>query len=851
MIHAGQTYSTEHGPREGLRAEHAARWGQGHADRRAQRRLADAGAGARVTAQWRLLALRGGLRRAGSLGAALMLALACILAGPAGPTLAQPAPPAFGSGSDAAAAAAALAGRLLAADTTDEDAAAAVAQAFAWAGIETRSAADLDLVLGGAAPTIPVHVLDTEAHFLANDARARAAGGYRLTLAELGAALEEAGWGLPAGQSPGAALVRVLAEAIREAAAQPASTHSFTPLFLRAMSAGANPPVDLAGGQADPAAVRLSLLEGQLLLAAHLRGTQPYPAAPAALGGVAEDALAVMAVSAARSYLAHVVLGHSHTPCGDFENNIKELGRQLGVPGLAGMIQDAHLVAVDMVTSVPFDKLYDKLGIAKDGWGPAQRVALGEVLNVLKTISAVGVINFHLDVDEEIAPGKTVHYGRDGQRNQAWFRARAWAPDLRRAEGGEALRDCLNVLGFDVPEDVVGQLKDARVVWDWRGIAPHGTVSLESGNQFDQHAPPSTVLGEDGFALLVVDLEEEDKGAHEEGGLRRGAMYVEAQLDTSSFPGYGPLFKAVFGDAPGAVVDLLGGWYKAWFGPRAGATVAVTWHEPCPPQTTVRSVGANDRICVPLGWRGTITAELVREVKADGTETRDLGSMGSTTVTTYEESYRELHTFTVTGPAQPNSYGATDAGTLTSTISGRAVERAVATIRGYCDEYHGRQRPFTAERVTTREHEVVNRQTPDAPASVVREGVPMGVVVRDDEWSVAVGFAFDRAFGPVPFTVRTNDRETHSGSCGRPGGNLTHTSEGAEHPEFRIVNLPNQIDWGRLNDPANPNVINATWTENRAVRPFTDKDLRGMNVTVAKQTLTISVNLTGTALPPP
>ena len=116
---------------------------------------------------------------------------------------------------------------------------------------------------------------------MAQDARERAVSG-RLTLAELGQLLSEAGWPFKQDSSPGEQLRALLASWVALAQKNPNSPHSFTPLFVAEMAKYQKPSIDIAAGEYSPDELRLSFLELQLFVAAFFR--YPHQAATGKAG---------------------------------------------------------------------------------------------------------------------------------------------------------------------------------------------------------------------------------------------------------------------------------------------------------------------------------------------------------------------------------------------------------------------------------------------------------------------------------------------------------------------------------------------------------------------------------------
>lgn len=532
------------------------------------------------------------------------------------------APPPTGSPS---AAAVALAARVLSGDT--DDATAAVSEAFARAGVATRTVTAEAVT--AVAPTLPIYLLTTEARSLALDQSSRANGGAgRFTLDDLGTVLQGLGHPVAPGQTAGKSLALVLSAAVKAARVDPDNPHSFTPLFLQAVTHAENPAIDLSTGSTDPATIELSLLESELILLAHLRANASYPPQYYLTPGPSASALQFGPMQ------PYGQTGQQNTPCSDFENG-------LNLPALTSL----HKISLDKTTSVPFNKLWTALGIAEDTVaGEASRFALSKSLAVLKLISSTSSvlndnINFTLNVDPD-----TQYYTlldatgtpQDGVRNQAVFTATVTAsPGNLNDPTYHATADCLNTLGFAAPDDFSTQVANWKVFWYAEGLGKHASYGLQD-NAFDVFQPVPgnklAVTGSTGAAALVVDMATEQDPPLNSVEVSAPAR-VRGELDQSQPPDFVALLIKSLIDVPDAVFDLTQAWYTKATPRKASATLTAIYFAPV------------------AGWKGTISYDHVIQLQRD--EQRSGPDSYGGTWTSSDSEVHDIHdtaTFIVNGP---------------------------------------------------------------------------------------------------------------------------------------------------------------------------------------------------------
>lgn len=488
---------------------------------------------------------------------------------------------------------------------TPQEAAEAVSEAFAWAGVATYDG-DHE-VRPAVAPTIPLRLSGREARRLAGDARARASGGYRMTLEDLGEGLGQLGWKTRADLPPGRAMGLVVGHLIANAWDEPESPHSFVPLFLWAMAEATTPGAGLNAesmdpAMIDPAQVPLSLLEARLLLELPLRGNEsrewsfaaPAPVRLAWTAGVPSSLRPVIGPASllpTHGWLPPI--SGSGNPCNDFFE-------------AQGDAKPFWSTAADWITSLPFERAMDNAGMsdaAKNWIGGA-----GVLLKLLKLAASTmdNSIVFELEADPD-----TFHYTHPtDEPSRVPFNARVeLVADRYETDHDRMEAECLAALGFttdDTRDAVAAAMQNWVVVWNWDGLGPHGQIS-QRYNEFARRAGRrATQLGVHGYtggASLIVDLKKErDGGSDEDLDLRFGRMTVHAALDQSQPPDFSVLLKAgiVGVTGLGAVslvsltVDVLDGLWKKLTPRKDQVSVVVSWHER----------GST-------GWRGTITYETI------------------------------------------------------------------------------------------------------------------------------------------------------------------------------------------------------------------------------------------------
>src|SRR5207302_5517860 len=114
----------------------------------------------------------------------------------------------------------------------------------------------------------------TLAFNLAAEAHDKAIAG-RLTVTEVAQMWKDLGFVFEGTGTPGDQLLAFLSGWVRGAQPKPDAAESFTPLFLQEMAKRQQPAVDLTDPNVQPADVRLTLLELELVAAAFDRDLQP------------------------------------------------------------------------------------------------------------------------------------------------------------------------------------------------------------------------------------------------------------------------------------------------------------------------------------------------------------------------------------------------------------------------------------------------------------------------------------------------------------------------------------------------------------------------------------------------
>jgi hypothetical protein len=262
------------------------------------------------------------------------------------------------------------------------------------------------------------------------------------TLAEFAQMVHELGWPTPAGVSPGRHWVELLAKWYAGAAASPEKPDSFAVLFIAAMNQKQLPPANISTGAEDPASIRLSALELELLIAAFDR-TRP-----------------VMATLEPDDDL----LRDGPSPCSDALSQAGTLGQSGAVQVTAGELGGLAIGAALEMT-----------------FGEVTGALLGNVYSALGTASKVGKFIQQLRygyVKLDLTTPSLVKKPLKGAANKVGeLRATAGVDPAKYAEkvaarGGaeasvqnQALTDCFNTLGLPTVTDARDIAADAQ---NWR-----------------------------------------------------------------------------------------------------------------------------------------------------------------------------------------------------------------------------------------------------------------------------------------------------------------------------------------------------------------------------------------------
>ncbi|WP_123042851.1 hypothetical protein [Cohnella candidum] len=494
--------------------------------------------------------------------------------------------------------AATLANRLFAAESY-KDASSGVRDVLALAGISTVSGKGKPSQ--AAAPAASFTVLVPEAANLALEARHRPEAG-RLTLTEFADMLEGLGFPFEHEVMDAAEQLQAfLSGWVSAARTRPDDPTSFVPLFLAESAKSQHPSVDLTGDY-EPDQLRLSMLDMQLFFSAFDRAMQS--------GQPGNETAFVLGINTA----------HAAEPCTDVKN---WLGQTFGDKGkVAGEILQA---ALGEGTGFGMKEAFLSAGFKELGADQLSKMitSIGIANKLLKLATLYSQVQLDITVDSENPlqkhleseePKFTAFTAHAGVSDADWER---YKKDISSSDIVRSLRDCFNIAGLPVLNDVGDLGKDAAN-WtvEWRlveGGEEHGTISLQNNKFLLPGQLEMQLQQEDDHkasATLVVDLTP-DKAKDRSGPEKTARVTAQASLDTSSAPGLGTLINTVkggMGDVLGitdAIVELAAGMIQSIATPKAYGTLEVIYHDD------------------PKGnWVGTISYEYeysLAEDTADGT----------------------------------------------------------------------------------------------------------------------------------------------------------------------------------------------------------------------------------------
>lgn len=417
----------------------------------------------------------------------------------------------------------------------------------------------------------PFFVLPPEAVLLAHEARHHATTG-RLTLDQFAAMLADFGWPFQGKEMPGEQLMQLIAGWVRAARLAPEDSLNFTPLFLADMARRQVPQADLASDSTDPGAVRLGLLEMQLISAALTRG----------LGSPVRTGLLEGVPVFNASYGARAV----GAPCDDTKKWGGETveGSLTTVFGGWGVGQ-----ALEMAL--------EGAGISQSNVGTITK-ALDAVAAGMKVVK-LGALYGSITLEVDHAYQEPVHRPRPGEEKYATVTARAgidpaefkeYQESLKSAELATGLRDCLDVLGLPTWSDLAEAGADAefwRIKWMLgKGAPKHGMHTdnprrntwLAAGHRIMGMKRTGPNASEATYNFLLTP---ETTPGHPGNDIFKGEVEVIAELNTSKPPGVGTITDAMMG-AMGlvkALADVGVGWFQEMVTPESYIMVPVVYHE--------------------------------------------------------------------------------------------------------------------------------------------------------------------------------------------------------------------------------------------------------------------------------
>lgn len=426
-------------------------------------------------------------------------------------------------------------------------AAAATRNALAWGGVTVRQGGRV--LVHGRGPAGAVSATPLEALHLAAEARGRESV-ERLTLAELGRMLR--GFRFPFGRGdPGAQLAAFVREWIAQARRRPRDPRSLTPLFLAEMARLQRPAVDLARGDYRPDELRLTLLEGELIAAAFLRGPAPRGRKPQAASALAAG------------------------PCSEvkelLEKEVPYLG-DIAQSELQDVVQDQLRKLLEKATGSAIDE---------NDFGKAMQAAEIALL-VQKLVALYGSVAIEVYPDAESVHKPTEQPNVKSTRTQRfeaiadltvedWGRYQRELNAFGEEVGGllRALKDCLGAAG--IPSltdlgDIADEVEKWHVTWDFQASPNHARLNVrESKLDFPGQRKHKLKRrnAHSGHAFLVVDVQPERESDHP-GRLERAQAAACAQVDFSQPPSTSTFIGAAKGGLGLAksIVELAAGWRR-------------------------------------------------------------------------------------------------------------------------------------------------------------------------------------------------------------------------------------------------------------------------------------------------
>jgi hypothetical protein len=414
--------------------------------------------------------------------------------------------------------------------------------------------------------------VDTALAFnMASEARARATSG-RFTVTDLAQMWKDFGFPFQGAGTPGEQLLAFLRGWTKDAKTKPGDANSFTPLFIESMVAKQVPSVNLTDPNITPDAVRLSLLEIELMIAAFDRAYQPTNA---------------QAVS-----LAPRAVGRDY--CTEFKALFGKIGGKVLDKALGyvkGTITDTALAGLGLTNAemAVFNETHKNI---------LKSLSVG--LKIVKVVQLYSSSSVALNV-EGANPTHRPH--KNQARKLVPVVAIAGVPeqdwqDYQNKLGSseqQTMLGCLGILGVPLPPDlkqVAANSAKWKVYWQLVKGSPTHVVIPSDVNNFDAPSagdPYGMKLVSNSSstskATLKVDLNDEPELASIfDGPVKKADVTVKASVDTSEVPN--PAMLVQLGGLVGAIptlVDLSAGWLQKALPPSNTITFQVEYH-PMPDQ---------------------------------------------------------------------------------------------------------------------------------------------------------------------------------------------------------------------------------------------------------------------------
>jgi hypothetical protein len=421
-----------------------------------------------------------------------------------------------------------------------------------------------------------------EALNIALDARDQAGGG-RITLDELGRIWAQAGIVRPRGKSPGVRMRAFLATWVRKARRHPRAKDAFAPLLLAELAKHQKPSLDLGKGRYDPTALRLSLLELDVIDAALLRLPVRGRGKPRRVGFAAAD-------PANCSDVINDYLGKN--PLGQYVSYV--VGSASG-----------ELVSSAFATLVTGKAGAKVLEVNKNAIGAALSL-VSTIMRIQKLAALYGAVQIYVDTPTPSVERPEDQPNLESRITVPFVANVGLQPDAEReykAEVGKlgetfrtvrkALIDCAGLFGVPAPvasSDIAEDLDTFRVRWTLDADPRDARYEFEKTQWLapgTQVAPLTRVDKALAAHIMWAQIQTQPPWSSHPQDFVQKARDANAtvRLDTSQPPTVGTLLNAALGSEnpfglADALVETLSGLFQSIKTPSDTGTIRVTFHVP-------------------------------------------------------------------------------------------------------------------------------------------------------------------------------------------------------------------------------------------------------------------------------